>query len=94
MNKKTKDRRQGERPEQPKTPFLCASCAHGLMITEKRPKNDYSDEHEWNWEARCNNERIADPRPPETFYHPVVDCEGFESRGLDGTKPQAKTDAE
>ena len=97
MPRKLKDRPERDRPELPKTPFLCASCRHGLVLVQKVPVHDRHDRKEdpwkcrdaftWDWEARCLSPRIAG-KAPEAFYHPIVDCEGFEAR-KDGTSPPA-----
>jgi len=89
MSKKLKDRPERDRPEPPDTPFLCAGCRFGLILLQKVPLHDRYDRKEepwkskeafeWEWEARCNNPRIAG-KYPETFCSPVVDCEGFEAR--------------
>lgn len=91
MPKKLQNRPERERPEPPGTPFLCASCRFGLVLLQKIPLHDRCDrkddpwksrtDFEWDWEARCNNPRVAG-KWPETFAHPVVDCEGFEARAL------------
>ena len=91
MSEQVEDRPERERPELPKTPFLCASCRHGLIVLQKVPlynrfeRRDQPwaerEKSDWDWEARCNNPRIAG-RWPETFDSPVVDCEGFEVRDL------------
>jgi len=94
-----RDPSERERPEPPETPFLCASCRHGLIVLQKVPRYApwerrdepwaTGDEHYWDWESRCNNPRVAG-RWPETFDHPVVDCEGYEMRDLCARAPETE----
>ena len=87
-----------ERPKLPETPFLCASCRHGIMLLQKLPMYSRSERKEnpglpadafwWDWEARCNSSQVAG-KEPETFYFPIVDCEGFESREIGSTESSA-----
>ncbi|MHC5009490.1 MAG: hypothetical protein ACYTG6_00900 [Planctomycetota bacterium] len=91
MSNELKNRPERDRPEIPESPSLCASCGFGLVIVQKVLLHDRRAGREdawrgktafvWSWESKCTHPRIAG-WAPESFFHPVVDCEGFAARDV------------